>query len=324
MAVDLRSRPSLPKVLDNTMITTFIECPRRFAWRHLWGFARGLGIDLHAGATFAKGMEITRRYFYGTQSPCKGDIDASLVHGIRAMAKEWGKVEVPDDEVKRFPRVVGALEYYFSHAYPPSTDVIQPFMADGEPSVEWNAVVPIDVKHPETGEPFLLTGRFDLFGTLRGERLVILDEKTTQQLGGQWVQRWRMRSQFTTYIHLAQSFGHKVDTAIVRGIAFYKHNFATAEAIVYRQPWHVEMWYANLIRIVTRMVQQWESGAFDMALGEACASYGGCMFQDLCDTPDPQSWVGQYKVEHWNPLVRHKIPLEQQGDKVERTPFVDD
>jgi hypothetical protein len=326
MALDLRTRPSLPKVLDNTMVTTFIECPTRFAWRHLWGFARGLGIDLHAGAAFAKGIETVRRYYYAETSPYRGDIDRSLAEGFRAAAKEWGKVEVEADEVKRFPRVCGALEYYFSapDAFMPATDHIQPVMHGGEPQVEWNAVHPIDVKHPETGEPFLITGRFDMFGLLRGERLVILDEKTTQQLGGQWVQRWRMRSQFTTYIWLAQQFGYKVDTAIVRGIAFYKHNYANAEAIVYRQPWHIEMWYENLIRVVTRMVEQWERGRFDMALGEACASYGGCMFQDLCDTPDPQSWVSQYRVEHWNPLVRHKIPLEHQAEKQARVAYVED
>lgn len=327
MALDLRSRPSLPKVLDNTMLTTFIECPTRFAWRHLWGLTRGLGIDLHAGAVFAKGLETARRYYYAAASPHKGDVDLSLVCGIRAMAKEWGKVEVEADEVKRFPRVCGALEYYFCapDAFHPAIDHIQPIIRDdGEPAVEFNFVVPIPIKHPETGEPFLLTGRFDMFGLLRGERMVILDEKTTQQLGGQWVQRWRMRSQFTQYIWGAQQYGYKVDTAIVRGVAFYKHTYANAEAIVYRQPWHIDMWYENMLKTVTRMVQQWERGDFDMALGEACASYGGCMFQDLCDTPDPQSWVSQYKVEHWNPLVRHKIPLEHQTQKQARIAYVED
>lgn len=326
MALDLRSRPSLPKVLDNTMITTFIECPTRFAWRHLWGLVRGIGIDLHAGATFAKGIEAVRRYYWSTNSPYRGNIDASLAEGIRAAAKEWGKVEVDDDEVKSFRRVCGALEYYFcaGDAFMPATDHIQPLMLDGEPAVEWNFVTPIDVKHPETGDPFLVTGRFDMFGLLRGERMVIVDEKTTQQLGGQWAQRWRMRSQFTTYLWGAQSYGHKVDTAIVRGVAFYKHHYGNAEAIIYRPAWHIEMWYENLIRVVTRMVEQWDRGVFDLALGEACASYGGCMYQDLCDTPDPASWVSQYRVEHWNPLVRHKIPLEFQSEKVARVAHVED
>lgn len=323
MALDLRSRPSLPKVLDNTMVATFIECPRRLMWRHLFGLTRGTGIDLHAGAVFARGMEVTRRAYYGGGLP----IDDALVYGIRAMAQEWGKVEVPDDEVKRFPRVVGALEYYFcaQDAFMPATDHVQPVMLeDKQPWVEWNFTYPIDVKHPETGEPFLYTGRFDMFGLLRGQRMVIVDEKTSQQLGGQWVSRWRMRSQFTGYIWGAQKYGHPVDTAIIRGIAFYKHNYGSAEAIIYRQPWHIDMWYENLIRTVQRMVRCWEEGYFDMALGEACASYGGCMFQDLCDTPDPASWVPQYKVEHWNPLVRHKIPLEFQTQKQERLAHVED
>jgi hypothetical protein len=308
------------------MVTTFIECPKRFAWRHLFGFTRGTGIDLHAGAVFAKGMEVTRRAFYGHDSDCRGNLDLSLVHGLRAMAREWGKVEVADDEVKRFPKVAAALEYYFTapDAFNPVLDHIQPIMVDGQPFVEWNFVCPIDVKHPETGEPFLLTGRFDMFGLLNAERMVILDEKTSQQLGGQWIGRWRMRSQFTTYIWGAQQYGHKVDTAVVRGIAFYKHNFGKAEAIVYRQPWHIEMWYDNLIRTVKRMVDSWERGVFDLALGEACASYGGCMFTDLCDTPDPDSWTSTYKVEHWNPLVRHKIPLEFQTRVQERVPYVED
>jgi hypothetical protein len=322
MAVDLRVRGPFPRVLDNTMVTTFIECPTRFKYRHIHHLIRGIGIDLHAGAVFAKGMEVARRAIWG---PDKLSVDDALKRAFIGMAHEWGKVETDPDEVKSFPRVFGALEYYFTAAFPPVTDHIQPIIdeATGQPWVEWNGTLPLPINHPETGEPLLYTGRFDMFGRLRGERMVILDEKTAQQLGSQWNARWRLRSQFSGYVWLAREYGHMIDTALIRGIAFYKHNYGHTEAIMYRQQWHIDMWYQNLLRVVQRMVDQYNSGTFDLALGEACGAWGGCMFQDLCDTPDPNSWVSQYKVEEWNPLLRHKIPKEQQGEKVVRIAHVE-
>lgn len=300
-------RPDFPRVIDNSMRMQFIECPRKFALRYLYHLVRGSSIHLHAGSVFAKGIEVVRRAIYG---PMKMSVDDALVYAFRPMVKEWAGVAVEDDALKRFDRVVGALEYYFrsEEAYPPHSDHIKPLMSStGEPFVEWNAVAPLPINHPQTGEPLLYSGYFDMFGLMGESTQCIVDEKTTSQLGGQWVGKWRLRSQFTGYAWLAHEYSYPVRAAVIRGVAFYKNGYGTQEAIVYRPDWHIKMWYAQLLRDVRRMIQAWEEGYFDLNLGDECGKFGGCMFTELCDTNDPGAWLSQYKVEPYDPTHRYLL-----------------
>ena len=304
---DLKSRPPFPRVIDNSMRSAFVECPRRFWLRYIHHLALpGSNLDLHAGAVAAKGFEVVRRKVYVDG----WDVNSALVAAFREMAVMWGDVDA-GDSVKSFERVVGCVEYYFRTAFPPAIDHIQPARFNGVPAIEWNFVEPIDMKHPETGEPILYTGRFDMFGVLSESALVIVDEKTTKQLGTQWSQRWKLRSQFTGYAWGAQKYGHNAHTAIIRGIAFRAAPFTYdhMEAVVPRMPWMIEVWYEQLLRDVKRMIQSWESNYFDWNLGETCAAFGGCMFLPLCDTPTPENWISGYIEEQWNPLTRNAIPI---------------
>jgi hypothetical protein len=304
--VDLSVRPPFPRVIDNSMRVLFVSCPEKWKLRYGHGLAlRDESIDLHAGGVFARGLEVARWKLYDDGF----SVDQALVAAFPVMVKAWGNFD-SGDSVKSFYRCVTALEFYFNEAYQPAVDTIQPLRLNGKPCIEWNFVLPIDVKNPETGEPILYAGRFDMFGTLNNEKLVIVDEKTTKQLGGQWASKWRLRSQFTGYAWGAQQFGHHVDAAVIRGISFLKYHHETLQSIVYRPAWHIDMWYEQLIRDVNRLVRCWEDNKFDRNLADECGAYGGCMFADLCDTNDPQSWVSQYVVSRWDPLKR----IEERQD----------
>jgi hypothetical protein len=301
------NRPAFPRVIDNTMRVTFVACPQKWRLRYLHHYATTVdSVNLHFGGVFARGLEVARRAIWDDGF----SVVAALQRAFPVMAKAWGNYSSAD-EVKTFPRCIGALEYYLCDAYQPAVDKILPYRPDGKKAaIEWNFVLPIDVKHPETGEPILYAGRFDNFGLLNGQDLVIVDEKTTKQLGGQWAQKWRLRSQFTGYTWGARKFGHDVKACVVRGIGIYKHDYGTLESIVYRPQWHVDMWYEQLLRDVTRMVTAWETSVFDRALADPCADFGGCMFVDVCESSTPENWLSQYVIAPWDPLKR----IEERQD----------
>lgn len=305
---------SLPGVIDSTMRSDFVSCPTKF----YWSFCRKLGspegsTDLIAGGAFAKGLEVIRREYYQNGK----SVQDAYQQGAMAAMMEYGDHETPEHKkTKSVERVVeGLADYLAQPKYDLKSGHIQPhFVGNHEPCVEFTFTVPLPILHPETREPILYAGRFDMLG-VRNDQLVVVDEKTTSQLGPTWVNKWNLRGQFTGYIWACQQYGYSVLGAIVRGISFLSKGFGHAEAIQMRAQWQIDQWYEQLLADVKRMVWCWENNWFDQALDEACAGFSGCPFQPLCTSSTPESWVSKYGIRDWDPLK--KVPYVQPETKSE-------
>lgn len=307
-------KASLPEILDSTIVNSFVECPTSF----YYSFCRKLGslypsVDLVCGGAFARGLEVFRKDYYGPQ---KLGLQASLEHAMTEAIVAYGDIEVPEfKEAKSVNRVITALAAYVEN-YPPDRDHIQPKLApNGEPMVEFTFSVPLPIRHPETGNPFLYAGRFDMVGVYK-DQLIGVDEKTTSQLGPTWTNKWNLRGQFTGYTWALQQHNIPVIGMMARGVSFLKTSHGFAESLQLRPQWMVDQWYEQLLKNVERMVQAWTSGWFDQNFGETCAAYSGCPFQALCTSHDPETWIpGRYGHRDWNPLS--KIPEGGETAKAE-------
>lgn len=289
-------RQPFPEFIDSTMRKTFASCPGKYNYEFL--HHRNLpSIHLIAGAAFARALEVFRKSFY---LHGMGE-DDSLHAAILAMIEEWGEYEAPEGAVKTLDAMIGALDYYIK-TYRPADDHVQPLRTSDGLAVEFSFAIPLPgTRHPVTGQEILYTGRFDMVGEYAGS-LYIVDEKTTTQLGAQWAKQWQLRSQFTGYCWAAQQFGHPVTGAIVRGIAIRKTGYDSAESIVYRPQWFIDRWLEQVIRDVNRATKMWENNKWDFAFDDACSAYGGCLFLDACNSPDPQPWIESLPIHKWNPL----------------------
>jgi hypothetical protein len=178
-------------------------------------------------------------------------------------------------------------------------------MSNGNPAVEFSFSIPLPINNPDTGEPLLFVGRFDMLGEFQ-KSLFVVDEKTTTALGQTWAQQWDLKSQFTGYCAAAREYGYPVAGAIIRGVGLLKHETTFAQVPQYRADWQIDRWYAQLLRDVQRMVDSYIAGQYDSALSEACAAYGGCAFRRLCLSQHPEQWIDGYFVEKvWDPLAKH-------------------
>lgn len=297
-------RLPFPEYVDSTMRADWAACERQFflAWiRRIR--AQGENIHLKAGGCFAHGLEVTRTLFYGHGV----DADLAIGEGIFAACREWGtSFDARDDDQKGLNRVMYALLEYFDNFWPLATDTFKPLMlANGQPAVEINGALPMNIKHPVTGNPMMYTFRCDMVAESGGV-LFGVDEKTTKQLGPTWGNKWTLRAQFTGYVYgIKQAMGLPVGGFVVRGVSFLKESYGNAEAIVYRPDWQIDRWWTQLHVDVARMIKAWDSGYFGWNLDEACAAFGGCQFLRLCDQQDPEPFIETY-YEHngWNPLTR--------------------
>lgn len=301
---------SFPSVIDSTILGTFRACPEKARLSYVEHWKPGEeSVHLIAGGAFAKGIEVARDSFYVQGRPA----EEAIADGWGALVQAYGTYTPPEHikSAKTWDRVAGALEYYFDQ-YPLGADGATPHFFGARHGIEFSFASPLDVRHPETGDPIIYAGRADMVADSLGG-LFLYDEKTTTSLGASWIRQWDLRSQFTGYCWGLREYGYKPAGVVVRGIAILKESYATAEAITYRADWEINRWLAQTTRDVRRMVEAWETGLWDYNLDHACQDFGGCAFTRVCKSPpeNADSWLPMYFTRRaWNPLTREETHLE--------------
>jgi hypothetical protein len=297
---------SFPAVIDSSMLHDFKQCPIKFAQTYIGHWKpKQPSVHLHAGAAFARGLEVARREFYELGK----SVDDSVAAGLGALMTAYGDFAAPEGSAKSLERMCGALEFYFAN-YP-----LGP--GDGSPievpalgrAIEYNFVLPLPIRHPETGEPLQFCGRWDGIINFAGG-VFGLDDKTATQLGQSWGKQWILRSQFTGYAWAAQQYGMRLDGFVIRGVSILKTKYDTAQVLIYRPEWQIERWYTEMLDWIADMIECYQTGSWRHNLDTACSDYGGCGFLDVCDSPDPASYLERdYERRAWDPLTRQETKL---------------
>lgn len=302
------NRPDFPHVIDSSILSAFKSCPQKFNLQYINHWVKGAqNIHLHAGAAFAKGLEVTREAYYcNNHTP-----EDSIGMGLAALIDAYGDFDGSGSN-KDFDRMLGAFEFFFE-SYPLETDEFEPLTFDsGKRGIEFSFAEPLPIKHPLTGDPIIFSGRADMIGTYAGS-IYLEDDKTTSSLGATWPYQWDLRSQFSAYCWAARkSLNIPVKGMLVRGVSILKTKYDTAQCITYRAEWELDRWYEQTLRDISNMIEMWETGYFDYNLDNACNEFGGCMFKDICKSKHPEEWLNSdYIKVVWDPLSRTQKTLEE-------------
>ena len=307
-------RPDFPEVIDSSIRETFFSCPHkafRMYFQH-WKANRE-SINLVAGAAFAKGLEVARTAFFVNNI----SHDDSVALGVQALLGHFQEIYISTgesytEELKNPDRMAQALEFYLTN-YPLGGDGLEPAIMPNEKlGIEFSFVEELPVNHPVTGKPILFAGRADMVANYAGG-LYLVDEKTTKSLGPTWPAQWDMRGQFSGYVWACRKQNLKVEGVIVRGVSILKTKFDHLPALTIRSPHETDLWFNQFVRDIKRMLVMWEEGYFDYALGEACTTYGGCMFKDVCRAPEDHKdsiLEASFTKRVWDPLTRKENPID--------------
>jgi len=308
------TRPHFPIAIDSTFLGTFRSCPQKAFRQYVehWKPASE-SVHLVAGGAFAEGVEAARRSYYeqGLDAP------TSVANGLRSLIQRYGDFECPADSAKSLERTAGALEFYFEN-YPLGGDGAKPIsFPDGRSGIEFSFAQPLPINHPVTGDPLFYTGRSDMIAEAYGG-VYIYDEKTTTSLGQSWARQWEMRSQFTGYCWAAQQFGLNPQGVCIRGVSILKTKYDTQQVLTYRSGYEIDRWLDQTVRDIRKMIQCWEEGYWDYNLDHACSEYGGCAFQSVCKSPEPEKWLPQYFIPRvWDPLAKMEVTVEEYNLRME-------
>jgi len=290
---------AFPSIIDNTVRSTFRQCPGKYALRHGLGYTpSATNANLNAGGALAKGLEVTRRlYFGGAASEAE-----AMTRGLEALLTAFGEVNGDVPRNKTLDRMVAAFYSYWDE-YGLDTDVLQPLSTPNGPAVEFSFTTPLLLP---LGSAHMLqySGKFDMLAYYRNQ-IVIVDEKTTGQLGGSWADQWDIDGQITGYIWSLRQMGYAVAGAVIRGIGLYANDIRHVQHFTSRTEHELSLWYQSVQEDVTRLQQATAIGSYSLTLDKAiCASYGGCQFRKHCTQPDPVSSLqtAGFVVHHWSPI----------------------
>lgn len=299
-----------PSLVDSTMRASFVACEAKFWYEWMRRLTKTeVSTDLLAGGAFAHGLEAARLAYYAEALSAED----ALIQGVTALTEFYSDHEPNKTNPKTWARMVGALDYYLQ-VFPFATDKIQPYIAKGKPAVEFTFAVPIpDTAHPETGDPILYGGRTDMIGQYN-QALFVVDEKTTKQLGGSWIDQWSLRGQLIGYSWAAQTLGNlPVAGVFIRGVSILKTKYGHAEVIVYTNKWLIERWLEQLSIDINNMIRCWKSGRWSQNFDQACNAYGGCQIKMLCESANPEPWIKQFFIRNtWNPLQKNPEEVKQK------------
>jgi hypothetical protein len=291
-----------PTYIDSSMISTFRSCKRKFYWNYVRKMRpRGESIHLVAGGALAAGLEGARRaQFCGNAKDNPLHLDDLLHAAIGPFTRAWTLDHEAVDQTKNFHNTFHALEAYLTE-YHPFNDPVQPFIKpNGDPATEFTFTIPLPVNCPN-GDPYTFVGRFDLLG-LYGDLMVVQDEKTTSALGSYWMQQWDLRGQFLGYTWACRQLGYPVDHCIVRGIAILKTQHTFASVPVQFSNVLIDRWYEELLNTCHEINHYFELKKWPYNFADACSSYGGCGYKDLCKAANADDWLNNYELNHWDPI----------------------
>lgn len=307
--------PELPEYLDSTMRSAFVSCPMKFYNEFVLRLAPAeKSIHLVAGGAIASALEAARNAYYAEGKSLTEARYAAFAAHQRGW-EDWpidGDYSNAKNPINTWASLDDPTDGYFTR-YPLDRDHIKPaHHENGRPAIEFSFAVPLPVEHPVTGHPFLYCGRFDMLGETAGACWVV-DEKTTgRSFPANWVDQWKLRGQFLGYTWAARQHGYNCQGAIVRGILIQKTQIKHLETPPMSIPeWMIVKWYQQLVADTKRLVECWNTGHWDQSFGDACSSYNGCPYVELCTAREPEMWYGDFADRNWNPL--HKDPTD--GDR---------
>jgi len=291
-----------PRAIDNTMRSAFRKCPTAFAL----GYCQSLAspepsVHLHAGAAYAKGLEVARKSSYTEGRP----FEESILEGILALFSSYGEFDAGDSAKTAIAMAGALLAYCFQ--YPFEDDFVKPIqISPSRSGIEFSFALPLPLNHPVTGDPIMFAGRSDMICAYKetGD-IMIEDDKTASQLGSSWSRQWDMDSQMAGYIYAAHQFGIPVIGGIFRGVSILKNGYGHAQVIQTRHEWELARWYEEFLNDVYAMLKAWESGVFSQTLDKAaCAAYSGCSFKPVCSSRFPDGVIQTNYVQRlWDPLA---------------------
>jgi hypothetical protein len=301
--------PGLTLVWDMSRLSAYARDPLAFYWKCILGMRSvGFSSALTWGTLYHEATGyFEKQVFYGV------DRETALRDAIRKLIPAALKERMPvqgakGDAAKRNVRTLVRALVWFEAEY--RDNPMPPIaLADGTPAIEFNAVVPLDMKAP-TGEDYLIVVNIDKIASDdTGAQFAIERKTTTQTLGKYFFQKYDPCFQTYTYDLVCDAM---FPSTRLRGVTVEACQTAVEFARferhpIVRTPGAREHW----LKVIKYWIRRAERDALDnswfCAMNTESSSYES-VYREI-QRRDPKIWNSLLAVDLsrepvWNPLVK--------------------
>lgn len=311
------------RYLDNTMLSTYRECPRKYYLRHVRGWRKdGTAMPLVFGLSWHAAMDVVWQQYQTTE------LSVLLENAAQAFDETWASQGMPLDAPLEVMERWGARTPMIAREMLVNyVDKRHHVLANARlVACEQPFAVPLPL---DDGEDVWYAGRLDKVVDYNGA-LRVIEHKTTSEYkidGGfknAYVESWYMDSQVMGYLYGAGLYFNGLEDVWIDAALVHKKVHDAFKFIpVGHQYGMLEHWIEDTKEWVRRLKRDEANlaegrrllgGVFPKQQGSCVGKYGPCPYLDVCRTQHDPSAVSEapagYLVEHWSPfdvLELHKL-----------------
>jgi hypothetical protein len=339
-----------PLIISNTDMSLLSMCELRWFRERCQHLRRpSFNIDLAAGASFAKGLELTRNCFYnGTYLETTGTFDENdneifievpVAQSLSVKEKEDFAINIgylhildslhnamedreSNDILKSPERMALALRTYFKEFPLHNADAIPERREDGTHAIEHKMVLELPLKHPELDTNLIFKCKLDMLAVENG-RTWIIDEKTCKSFSDRESDLLKTSGQFIGYAWAAREKGIRVEGVKVRKIAIQIREIKVKEFEIPITDFMIDRWYEGMKFKLESMVNRYNLLTsctkhispiqifFTPDYGLGCtAYYAPCPYSDGCTSKYGEKFLEtNFQQITWDSEERKEIPL---------------
>ena len=289
--------PLLQLAFDNTAISNFKDCPKKYQYSMLEGWRpRAVASPLIFGSAYHDVVE-TFDLLVAKGSPR----EAALISAIRR-AYELSVDGFGDDTKRTRLTLIRSIVFYEAQfrVDPMSTYIFPNGKVGLEMSFRFE--LPFAAK---SGEKFLYCGHIDKLATYGGALYALERKTTTIALGDSFYERYMYSAQIGGYVYAGKVvFDTPVSGAVIEGCQLAVNFTRFGRTVVHRVNSHLEEWLQDLNYWI-RQIEYSAMHSYFPHNTEACMKYGGCPYRKVCHkSPEVRSMIleSDFRKEFWNPL----------------------
>lgn len=282
--------------LDNTMMSDYQTCQRRYMYRHLKGLVpKSKSKALSFGGEIHEGLST----WYET-----GDEEKAINSAFTDYEDD------PMDEKRTAARGREILRKYFDYYPQEPFEVIANELPFEQPMFT------------EENTTYYLIGKIDLI--IKWHNFIYgLDHKTTSRLGKYYFDQFRLSRQFMGYTtalkRIYEDRAKQISGFYVNAIAVYKNKFKFERQLVTYTDTFLKRYNRFIPQLMkeikhkTDYYQNTQDDSIFIPNWDSCEYYGKCPYKEICTSVKPHNIIERnYLVDYWDP--RKEFGIEGSGD----------
>lgn len=297
--------PGLQVVWDSTSLGTFKECPRKYYYTIICGYAIDavpleFGIMVHSALEFydkeiAKGTE----HHEALIASVRNALEISGKRDENGVFHPWDRGDTARNRVSLIRLLVWYAEQFKDD--PAETVVFE----DGTPAVELSFKIELPFASQD-GEQYTLSGHLDRVVKFNDQYYVQDRKSTKTALSQSFFDKYSPDNQMTTYYVAGQmAYAFPVKAIMIDGIQVAVNFVRFQRGFASRHPSHAEEWI-NELPFWLRQAEEYAKAEYWPMNDKSCGNYGGCPFRNVCSKAPSMrdEWLkADFSIRTWDPSL---------------------